>query len=102
MTLREVEDAVSLVKDTAGGDANIIFGAAVSGEKKEEVEVTVIATGIEREPRIESKISGEYDLEIPTFQRREPKEDVQLDRGRAPSCNTEDLEIPTFIRRQMD
>lgn len=102
MTLREVEDAVSLVKDTAGGDANIIFGAAVSNEKKEEIEVTVIATGIEKEPKIEGKMIRDYDLEIPAFQRRESRENKSIEKGPLPTQTNEDLEIPTFIRRQMD
>lgn len=102
LTLHEVEDAVSLVKDTAGGDANIIFGAAISNEKNEDVEVTVIATGIEKDAKIEGRKIHEHNLEIPTFQRRDPKEDVVIKKGNSSIYTPEDLEIPTFIRRQMD
>ncbi len=102
MTLHEVEDAVSLIKDTAGGDANIIFGAAVSDKEKKQIEVTVIATGIERESKIEGKILKSYSLEIPAFQRRESREDLKSDKEKPSIYSNEDLEIPTFIRRQMD
>ncbi|OYD16165.1 cell division protein FtsZ [candidate division WOR-3 bacterium JGI_Cruoil_03_44_89] len=102
LTLHEVEDAVSLVKDTAGGDASIIFGAAIAPEEKGNVEVTVIATGIERETKIEGKRINEYNLEVPAFQRKDLREDLVIEKGKSSIHTSEDLEIPTFIRRQMD
>lgn len=102
MTLHEVDDAVSLVKDSAGGDANIIFGAAVSDKEEEDIEVTVIATGIQKESQIEGKITKDYNLEIPAFQRKSMKKEP-MNKEEVPSIYTpQDLEIPTFIRKQMD
>ncbi|MEX2015703.1 MAG: cell division protein FtsZ [Candidatus Hydrogenedentales bacterium] len=43
--MREVQDAVSTVQRNAHPDANIIFGAVVEEEEREEVQVTVIAAG---------------------------------------------------------
>ncbi len=102
LTLHEVEDAVSLVKDTAGGDASIIFGAAISAEEKDKVEVTVVATGIEKDIKIEQNSMNKHNLDIPTFQRKGMKENVTMEKGKSSIYTPEDLEIPTFIRRQMD
>ena len=45
MTLYDVNTATSLIYDEAGDEANIIFGAVVDPSMKEEMRVTVIATG---------------------------------------------------------
>jgi cell division protein FtsZ len=43
--MREVQEAVTTVKDAADPDANIIFGAVVDEEERPELQVTVIAAG---------------------------------------------------------
>lgn len=43
--MREVQDAVTAVKDSAHPDANIIFGAVVDEQERPELQVTVIAAG---------------------------------------------------------
>ena len=45
MTLYEVDDAMNLIYDAAGNEANVIFGAVVDDEAGEELRVTVLATG---------------------------------------------------------
>ena len=49
MTLHEVSTAASIVADHSDGDANIIFGAIVDDSIGDEMRVTVIAAGFERE-----------------------------------------------------
>lgn len=48
LKLREVNEAVAYVQDQAAEDANIIFGAVIDMAAKDEVHVTVIATGGEQ------------------------------------------------------
>src|SRR6516164_3628064 len=45
MSLYEVHEAASLLQEEAHEDANIIFGAVIDEELKDEIRVTVIATG---------------------------------------------------------
>jgi cell division protein FtsZ len=45
MTLYDVNSATSLIYEEAGDDANIIFGAVIDPSLKDEMRVTVIATG---------------------------------------------------------
>ena len=43
--MREVQDAVTAVKESAHPDANIIFGAVVDEQERPDLQVTVIAAG---------------------------------------------------------
>jgi len=49
MTLHEVSTAASIVSDHSDGDANIIFGAVVDDSLGDDMRVTVIAAGFEKE-----------------------------------------------------
>jgi cell division protein FtsZ len=55
LTLREVDEAVSMAQTAADPDANIIFGSVVDESLGDELRITVIATGfqgsVERRPR---------------------------------------------------
>ncbi|MBA1333694.1 MAG: Cell division protein FtsZ [Firmicutes bacterium] len=82
--LFEVNEAAELVAQSADPDANIIFGAVIDENLKDEIRITVIATGFSNEkpskpkPAVEEKkprgnMLGDYegvDLEIPTFLRK--------------------------------
>ncbi|PYR68703.1 MAG: cell division protein FtsZ, partial [Acidobacteria bacterium] len=47
LLLHEVSEASSIVHDAADGEANIIFGAVLDERMKDEVKITVIATGFD-------------------------------------------------------
>ncbi len=46
--LFEINEAAELVSEAADPDANIIFGAVIDDDMKDEIRITVIATGFER------------------------------------------------------
>ena len=50
MSIMEVNEAANLIMEQADDDANIIFGAGIDPELKDEVRITVIATGFEKTP----------------------------------------------------
>ena len=50
MNIMDVNEAASLVMQAADSEANIIFGANIDEELKDEVRITVIATGFEKTP----------------------------------------------------
>jgi cell division protein FtsZ len=50
LTLFEVNEASSLIQEAAHEEANIIFGSVIDPNLKEEVRITVIATGFDRMP----------------------------------------------------
>lgn len=63
MTLFEVNEACKLVQQEAHEDANIIFGAVIDDRMKDTLQVTVIATGFNKE---ESKRAADLSSERPT------------------------------------
>jgi cell division protein FtsZ len=73
LTLHEVNQAAEAITRVAHPDANIIFGAVVDDTLGEEVRVTVIAAGFDRQAAsAESKVSRIFDL--PRTAGRETKE----------------------------
>ncbi|HXG57587.1 MAG TPA: cell division protein FtsZ [Thermoanaerobaculia bacterium] len=51
MTLFEVHEAASIIQEAADEEANIIFGTVIDPNMKDEVKVTVIATGFDTATR---------------------------------------------------
>lgn len=123
----EVNEACMLIQDEAHEDANIIFGAVIDEKIREEIRITVIATGFgraeskeetaresvshppEREKVVVNFSRKEENREIPAFMRSEKPRDFQeriakAARGRvSSSLGTEDeYDIPTFLRKQAD
>ena len=56
LSLTEVDEALSLVREAAHEDANIIFGSVVDSKMEDEVKITIIATGFEA-PRPERSLA---------------------------------------------
>jgi cell division protein FtsZ len=81
LLLHEVSEASNIIHDAADGDANIIFGAVLDETMRDEVKITVIATGFDRRAEaagLAVSSSGKAapavpDLEIPAFLRRAQK-----------------------------
>lgn len=48
MSLFEVNEAAAIIKETAHPDVNLIFGAVVDENMRDQIRITVIATGFER------------------------------------------------------
>jgi cell division protein FtsZ len=108
MSLYEVNEAVSVIYEAAGPEANVIFGAVIDERSEGEVRVTVIATGLSKgtefvAKRPEAKVVDFLNpklsrLDRPAFLRREqvmatPEEPAP------PPTDPNDLSIPTFLRK---
>jgi cell division protein FtsZ len=57
LTLHEINEAATLIQEEAHEEANIIFGSVINPEMKEDVRVTVIATGLDQEERFDRTAS---------------------------------------------
>src|SRR5574339_516672 len=55
MSLHEIEEAASIIQQTADPEANIIVGQVINPDMGDDLVVTVIATGFEREDQPSSK-----------------------------------------------
>ena len=128
LCLYEVNEAATMIQEEAHEDANIIFGAVIDERMKDEIRITVIATGFgekeERKPVLSAvtynankDTKGKKvvhlgtivdDLDSPTWQRKKHDtgevETVTSDKASMQfSPEDEDrFDIPTFLRKQMD
>lgn len=108
LSLYEVNEAVSVIYEAAGQDANVIFGAVIDERNEDEIRVTVIATGLnsklrpspkQPEARVVDFLNPKLSrLERPAFLRREQRAAV-ADTSGALSADPNDLSIPTFLRK---
>jgi cell division protein FtsZ len=101
LTLYEVNAASSIIRESADEDANIIFGAVIDENMRDEMKITVIATGFERETVAGSSAGSAATLSStsPRFTQR-PTDD--LPRPMMSQARSEDLDVPTFIRKKAD
>lgn len=121
LTLSEVDAAANIIQQAVGEEANIIFGAVIDDQFKDQIRVTVIATGFNRNGRAAKPalarrkmdfIHASIDyLDIPTYQRQAAEQDNGNGNGRnkqmefqeeAPDTRPENYELPTFLRRRME
>ena len=101
LTLYEVNEAATIVRQEADDDANIIFGHVIDDSMADAMKITVIATGFHREP-MTAAIGAGANMPVTTPPRYAPH---SPDDFTAPSGNprrTEDLDVPTFIRKKAD
>jgi cell division protein FtsZ len=94
LTLFEVNEAMSIIHDSADQDANIIFGAVLDERLEDEMKITVIATGFER-----AAVAAEPLRSYAAQQDRTGTTDL---RGASPDPRREDLNVPAFIRKKAD
>ena len=103
LTLFEVNQAAAIIKETAHPDVNLIFGAVIDPGMRDEVHITVIATGFERTgvPRriVEPAASEQRPSAAPAAPTAIPVSQPARD-FQPRAFNTEDLDIPTFLRNR--
>jgi len=92
-TLFEVNEAAQIIQEAADPDANIIFGAVIDESMRDDLQITVIATG--------------FDQRGPTTrvaQQRPQQSDVQPrqapQRARQPERAQDQLDVPSFLRNR--
>ncbi|WP_315118055.1 cell division protein FtsZ [uncultured Clostridium sp.] len=97
--LLEINEAAEIVQQAADPDANIIFGAVIDESLKDEIRITVIATGFEQEKLI-AKEKGGSTINTKINTGKANSETAATVEDNFDNYSPEDLEIPTFLRRQ--
>ena len=128
MTLMEVNAAMKLIHEEAGKNVDVIFGARVDENMEDQLQVTVIATGFNRQPieqkeMLKERMQSSHDrksedlMDTPnttSYQKNNPGSSFQMDDSQENSDNTEDgptlvfddfdqssdLNVPAYIRKQ--
>jgi len=108
LSLHELTEASSIIQGEVDPDANIIFGSVICEEMKEEVKVTVIATGFEderdREEAGDRSSRSDKKVETSPFEkggylRKVFREENGRDVAR---IDDDEWDVPTFLRKQAD
>ncbi len=129
LPLYEVHEAASIIHESAGEEANVIFGMVIDDSMSDEIRVTVIATGFNKELKTGVKLQEPKkkpqaietvdltELDKPAFLRQQKQDNrptgIKINQPAAHknvySFDDEDipkepdeLDIPTFLRKQMD
>ena len=127
--IMEINQATNIIFEEAGQGANIIFGAVIDPDLKDEIMVTVIATGFNHKvaqdgtssKAIESHLETQQQYKTVTEQENVPlhaqdtqeelaseqlpienPEPTKLFDDLNPIMKENDLDVPAFIRRQQD
>ncbi len=87
LSLHEVYEAATVIRETAHPDVDLRFGAVIDEEMGDAVRITLIATGFDSAPR-------------PTRTARTPAREAP--ERPVPVFDKDDLEIPAFLRRRSE
>jgi cell division protein FtsZ len=115
LSLFEINQAATIIRETAHPDVNLIFGAVVDETMGDEIRITVIATGFERTAPHMHQMTRQNERAMPTrplvrdsvpvaaanhpeARRAEPVRPAH-NQGTSP-FRPDDLDIPTFLRKR--
>ncbi len=106
LSLFEVNEAAELIRANAHPEANIIFGAVIDEEMKDELHITVIATGFDKTRTQDT--ANQYKRRATAATNSAPPPPAPDHNPKPPvdfpvrSFNRDDLDIPAFLRRSRD
>lgn len=113
MSLFEVNQAAAIIRETAHPDANLIFGAVIDEQMGDEMRITVIATGFERNAS-RRQVLQQYNNRPQEYSRPQTSTTPPPPPARqmaevspparqepvAPKFSPQNLDIPAFLRRR--
>ena len=124
LSMREFEEVGRTVGEFAAEDANVVVGTVIDPDLDDELRVTVVATGLNRDAKAERPVrlvrnatTGDVDYNAladrPAVNRRveareepRPQRTAERQPERAPAPESDEqldyLDIPAFLRRQAD
>ena len=123
ISLHEIEEAASIIQQAADAEANIIVGQVINPDMGDDLVVTVIATGFERDEQpmpvgiaavrtVRAAQPGSNavgaavadrphkDLDRPTYLRRMGDQREAIERLAVAA--DDEWDVPTFLRKQTD
>src|SRR6476659_2114270 len=96
LSLHEVDEASSIIKEVADPDANIIVGQVINPDLSDELIITVVATGFDRDESPYMASAIEHPKAKPV---RIPQPALASARLAAADAPPQNLERPAFLRR---
>jgi len=111
LTMSEVDEAAKLISEAADPDANIIFGAAIDESMKDQMKITVIATGFDSNKQklkefvspFEKPVVNTSPIQPPPFSNQSnPTQQQNQNNEIQPKVEEDEdvFEIPAFLRQR--
>ncbi len=109
LSLFEVNEAAMIIKSAAHPDCNVIFGAVVDENMKDQVRITVIATGFDNQGNLPRRMIRSSSAAMRAAAARyassslntdAPRSDAEPLLNRAAQFDPDNLELPSFLRRR--
>ncbi|WP_377889341.1 cell division protein FtsZ [Alkalihalobacillus sp. R86527] len=107
LSLYEVNEAADIVSSASDENVNMIFGSVINEELKDEILVTVIATGFDENenkkksvPRPSSQSKQGAPIQQPKHEEEETQQPEPSKFGSRVEESNETLDIPTFLRNR--
>ncbi|NCF65323.1 MAG: cell division protein FtsZ [Chloroflexi bacterium] len=113
MSLYEINQAASIIRETAHPDVNLIFGAVIDEKMEDKIRITVIATGFEHHMPLVRPITRAVSRPAKRDLPDQPpvREPVTVSASAKPSSSSQsrssqhayrinDLDVPAFLRKR--
>lgn len=101
--IMEVNKAMTIIRDAADDDANIIFGHNVNEELGESIRITVVATGFGKEERSSLNNSGAGRILETVRSNRQVEQQRPVQQVvNAPIASNDDNDLPAILRNNSD
>lgn len=108
--LYEINQAASIIRETAHPDVNLIFGAVIDESMQDEVRITVIATGFEHSIPQFRPMAHRVEHSIPQGPPVRESQSKRPDERETPATSSRtidrstyrinDIDLPAFLRKQ--
>lgn len=96
LTLSEVNKAAEVISKAADPDANIIFGAAINEDLKDQLKITVIATGFDEHKQQLRRMNEPAKKE----EEEQPTVGQMMSKYEDDKKDEDEFETPAFLRRR--
>ncbi|SET30483.1 cell division protein FtsZ [Oceanobacillus limi] len=104
LSLYEVQEAADLVTNAADEEVNVIFGSVINEDLKDEIVVTVIATGFDEAKKVEPAPRQRPVVNQPQHAAAKANDDVtsreSVQQPQRTKQEEDTLDIPTFLRNR--
>ena len=98
-TLRDQAEVADIIDEIVSEDANIIYGLVFDKSYKDEIKVTIVATGVDqRAPSL--VIDNEPSIKLNPVGLDKDKTSQKV--GTSSAEEIDFLDVPTFMRKQVD
>lgn len=108
LSLYEVNEAADIVASASDVEVNMIFGAVINETMKDEIQVTVIATGFDHKPVTTqpfrrpgaAPVQQHHEPEVKQQQQQQSSAKPSFSQTHNTTTSSDQLEIPTFLRNK--